>query len=197
MRPASRPAVTGATAATGSPTPARRPPWKPCDLGPPARVPSRGPDHQGQGSLPPVQRSAPRGTSRPAAGVVCLSRCPSPRKRFVQDFTNRFRGNAGQQRRPDPGNLRVLGRPQPLGRTPREATWRSVFRRRAASPTPWQLPPCSANNRCHRRRDLVGACGRKRGGRTSGGQIGRIQCEADAFQIRCRRGQQLGSRNQK
>ena len=25
-------------------------------------------------------------------------------------------------------------------RTPREATWRSVFRRRAASPTPWQLP---------------------------------------------------------
>ena len=39
-----RPAATGPTADTASPTPARPPPGKPCEPGPPAREPSPGPD---------------------------------------------------------------------------------------------------------------------------------------------------------
>jgi hypothetical protein len=39
-----RSGVTGATAAAGSPAPASPPPWRPCEPGPPAREPSRGPD---------------------------------------------------------------------------------------------------------------------------------------------------------
>ena len=39
-----------------------------------------GAGHPGAGSLPPVQRRAPRGASGPAAGVVRLPRCPRPRR---------------------------------------------------------------------------------------------------------------------
>lgn len=51
--------------------------------------------------------------------------------------------------------------------------------------------------RCHRRRYLISASGRKRGGRGGSRGIRRAQCGTYVLHIRCRGRQELGNHDQK